>query len=466
MPDHAALIKRLLADEPGFASSRDFGPHVAQGRGDGPQVLIGDLLQISLMRGSGEPALDHRIAHLAGRSDTILVRAKDPAFEAYLEVFRGFAPLTVLAVDRADDRPVAEQALSVAGLRDPLIAAARVNGGLTITSYLTTGTIWHLAQSIGEAAGCVVHVNGPAPRISARANDKLWFTQLARTVIGADAVPPTMAAYGPAAAAALVLRLAGKGAQVIVKIPDSAGSAGNVRLDPSLLDHLTADRLKSLLLDRLHATGWADIYPILVGVWDRDVESSPSVQLWVPHAKDGPPVAQGVFEQTVLGAGAAFVGAVRSGLPETLQDKLAAQAVAIAGVLQALGYYGKCSLDAVVSSGGHIHWIECNGRWSGVSIPLQILRDIAPDHDFDGVVIVQQLLRGPPMATAALVNLLDPLLYRKRKGEIPSQGVIILSPPHSTKGVVANLLVFAPTQSAARQISGDALDRLTASTPD
>jgi hypothetical protein len=466
MPDHAALIERLLADEPGFASSRGFGAHVAQGAGAGPQLLIGDLLQISLMRGSGESALDHRIAHLARADDIVLVRVQDPAFEAYLEVFCGFAPLTLLVVDPADDRSVAEQALTTADLRDPVVAAARANGGLTITSYLTTGTIWHLAQNIGDAADCVVHVNGPAPRISERANDKLWFMRIARAVIGTDAVPPTMSAYGPAAAAALVLRLAGTGEQVIVKVPDSAGSAGNVRLDHSLLANQTEDNLQALLLERLHATGWADTYPILVGVWDSDVESSPSVQLWVPQAKDGPPVAQGVFEQTVLGEGAIFVGAVRSDLPDVLQEKLVQQAVEISGVLQALGYYGKCSLDAVVCKGGHIHWIECNGRWSGVSIPLQVLHDIAPDRDFDGVVIVQQLLPAPPMSTAALVHALDPLLYRKSKGEMPSQGVVILSPPHSTKGVVANLLVFAATQSAALQISQDALDRIIAASPD
>jgi hypothetical protein len=97
---------------------------------------------------------------------------------------------------------------------------------------------------------------------------------------------------------------------------------------------------------------------------------------------------------------------------------------------------------------------------------LQVLHDIAPDHVFGGVVIVQQLLRGPSMTTAALVNTLDPLLYRKRSGEVPSQGVVILSPPASKKGVVGNLLVFAATQRAAGQISRDALDRIIAASSD
>lgn len=460
MSSTTALIKRLLADEPAFASSVDFGACVAQGKGKGPQVLIGDLSQISLMQGLGDPALDHRIAHLAHRDDILLVRNADPAFETYLEVYRGIEGLTVLACDPADTRPVAVQARTVARLRDPLVAAARAHGGLTITSYLTTGTVWRLAQDIGSAAGCTVHVNGPAPRISDRANDKLWFARIARAVIGTEAVPPTMSAYGPEAAAALVLRLARSGEQVIVKVPDSAGSAGNIRLGSTLLAQQTTQSLQTLLLDRLHATGWTDRYPILVGVWDRDVVSSPSVQLWIPYAKVGPAVAQGVFEQTVLGERAAFVGAIRSGLPQTLQDRLIAQAVQIGGVLQALGYFGKCSLDAVICARGVIHWIECNARWSGVSIPLQVLQEIAPNHRFDGVVIVQQMFSALRLSTSKAVQTLDPVLYRSRAGEAPLQGAVILSPPVSAQGLVANLLVFAPGQSAANQISHEALERL------
>lgn len=462
MSDVAALIERLLAEEPAFAAAADFGPDVAQGTGSGPQVLIGDLSQIRLMRGTGDPALEHRVAHLARNGDFVLVRAQDPAFAAYLRDHRGIGGLTVLSADPADHRPIATQALKTARLRDPLVAAARDKGGLTLTAYITTDTVWHLAQVIGAAAGCTVHVNGPAPRISARANDKLWFADMARAVIGVDAVPPTMSAYGPAAAAALVLRLAGRGAQVIVKVPDSAGSAGNIRLGPALLARQTAAGLQALLMDRLHATGWQDSYPLLVGVWDDNVISSPSVQLWVPPRIDGPAVAQAVFEQTVLGENATFVGAVRCALPQTLQDRLSQQAVAIAGVLQALGYYGKCSLDAVVCQGGQIHWIECNGRWSGVSIPLQVLGDIAVGHTFEGVVIVQQMLRGHHITTARAVQVLGPLLYRNRPDQVPLEGVLILSPPPSTQGIAANLLIFAPSPAAARRISREALDRLAA----
>ncbi|PXW68059.1 hypothetical protein C7964_104149 [Loktanella sp. PT4BL] len=460
MSDTTAITQRLLADEPAFAWSGEFGSHKAQGRGTGPQVLIGDLSQIGLLQGRGDPPLDHRLAHLASAGDFLLVHATDPAFQAYLQEYRGINGLTVLAADPADERAVATQAMTIPYLREPLVEAARAHAGLTLTSYLTTGTIWHLAQVIGAAAGCLVHVNGPAPQISERANDKLWFARIARDVIDDKAIPPTMSAYGPKAAAALALHLGRTGAQVIVKVPDSAGSTGNIRLDATLLAHQTVQSLEGLLLGRLHARGWNDRYPILVGVWDRDVISSPSVQLWIPQTKSGPPVAQGVFEQTVLGTEAAFVGAVRCGLPQSLQVRLIDQAIRIGGVLQALGYYGKCSLDAVICARGTIHWIECNARWGGVSLPLQILHDIAPDHTFDGVVVIQQMINSHRISTAKAIAALDPLLYRYHCNEVPLQGAVMLSPPASKEGIAANLLVFAPSQCAARQIGQEALERL------
>jgi len=468
MTDQAKLIEHLLADEPAFRSSLDFGSHVVQGEGPGSTLFIGDLSQINLMGDAAGPSLDHRMAHLAAPGDILLVRHRDPEFETYLKDYRQLDNLTVLAANSADDRPVAKQARKRKKLRQIFVDTTQARGGLTIKSYLTTGTIWRLAQTIGAEAECKVHVSGPAPRISKRVNDKLWFARVARDVIGANAVPPTMSAYGPAAAAAIVLHLYRSGQQVIVKVPDSAGSAGNIRLDHAMLARQTPESLQSFLLDQLHATGWSDTYPVLVGVWDTGVLCSPSVQLWIPAPDAGPPQVEGVFEQTVFGAGAAFVGASRSTLSPSLQESLADQAVRIAEVFQGLGYYGKCSFDAVICKDGNgpdtIHWIECNGRWSGVSIPLQVLRNIRPNDNLGGMVVVQKMLQERASVTAAVIETLGPLLYRQKAGKVPTQGVILLSPPAGNNGSVANLLVFAPTQAAAEKLSQDALARLSATT--
>jgi hypothetical protein len=461
MPDDAKLIERLSADEPALLSSLDFGPWVSQGVGTGPSLLIGDQSEISLLRTARTSHLDHRMAHLARPGDVVLVRNRDPDFEAYLAEHLGLTDITFLVVDDTEASPIAKLAFDTPKLLETLADIAGKAGGLTIKSYLTTGNTWHLAQAIGEAARCVIYVSGPSPRVAKRVNDKLWFTRLARQVIGNEAVPPTMSAYGPDAAAALVARFGKSAEQVIVKVPDSAGSAGNIRFEAAYLNGKSSAQIKALMQDQLHATGWADHYPILVGVWDTDVTCTPSVQLWIPHVTDGAPVSHGVFEQHVFGDAAAFVGAVRSTLPDTVQSKLVAQSVKIATVLQHLGYYGRCSFDAVICNRNDdpntIHWIECNGRWGGVSIPLSILHSIAPDQDKSGIMILQSPLPGITIETSQAVKMMRERLYHHARS---GDGIILLSPPPSTKGSIANLMVFADTQDTATASGRAAIQHL------
>jgi hypothetical protein len=461
MPGDTKLIERLVADEPALLSSLDFGPWVSQGTGTGPSLLIGDQSEISLMRNTESSHLDHRMAHLAKPGDVVLVRCRDPEFEAYLTEYRGFSNVAFLSAGNADAGPVPKQAYRTPALLETLIKVARNAGGLTINSYLTTGNTWRLAQAIGEAAQCIIHVSGPSPRVARRVNDKLWFTRLARQVIGNEAVPPTMSAYGPDAAAALVARFGKSASQVIVKVPDSAGSAGNIRFEAAFLQRKPPSQIRTLLQDQLHATGWADSYPILVGVWDTDVTCTPSVQLWIPRMADGPPVSHGVFEQQVFGDAGAFVGAIRSTLPDAIQRGLVAQSVQVATVLQHLGYYGRCSFDAVICNHDDdpntIHWIECNGRWSGVSIPLAILHSIVPDHDVLGFMVTQSPLPAVTVTASQAVNALHGELYHHATS---ANGVFLLSPPPSANGSVANMLSFGNSQAVADRSGRAAIQRL------
>ncbi|MGJ8590274.1 MAG: hypothetical protein ACSHXW_19390, partial [Yoonia sp.] len=65
--------------------------------------------------------------------------------------------------------------------------------------------------------------------------------------------------------------------------------------------------------------------------------------------------------------------------------------------------------------------------------------DYAPP--FDGVVVIQQMIKSHRISTSAAVRVLEPLLHRRRSGEVPLQGAVILSPPASKQGISANLLV-------------------------
>ena len=464
MKDCATIAERLVADEPALLGSLDFGPFVRQGTGPGPSVLIGDQSEISLLRSALETHLDYRMSHLARSNDIVLVRRRDPDFETYLARHLGLENLTFLELPRSDILAVSKQALASSALIDRLAGTASRNGGLTLKSYLTTGNIWRLAQAIGGAAQQVVHVCGPSPRVTTRTNDKLWFSQLACSVLGRDATPPTMSAYGPAAAAALVSHISKRAAQVVVKVPDSAGSAGNVRVSSALLSAKTLTEIREFLLGRLHATGWQDNYPVLVGVWDDNVACTPSAQLWIPRPDEGKPIVEGVFEQTVMGEIAAFAGAARTSLPDSILRRIHGDAKQIAAVLQHIGYYGRCSFDAVICTGkdgrDKIHWIECNGRWGGVSIPMTAAAALGSLRSFKGLLVVQEKLNGKWIATNELLKRLDDLLYRHAS---PSNGVILLSPPTATRGTVVNYMVVADTQAAAQKLGDQAMNRLMSS---
>lgn len=465
MEGAASVAQALRRDEPAFVSALDFGPFVRQGIGKGPSVLIGDQAGISLVD-AGSAQLDYRMALLAHPGDVVLVRRRNWVFEAYLSDFLGMTPVTFLEAGGSPLAPVAANARKSQEMIGMLVTLARNSGGLTLKSYLTTGHVWRLAQTIGAASESCIHVCGPSPRVTRRANDKLWFSRMARQVIGTSATPPTRAAYGPAATAGLVQRISRLSPQVIVKIPDSAGSAGNVRLESETVAGMPLAALRGFILERLHRTGWQDTYPVLVGVWDQNVQSSPSAQLWIPHPETGPPRLDGLFEQRVTGEIGGFIGAKRAALHPKLQHQLTSEALLIALVLQELGYFGRCSLDAVVcqteKSSELVHWIECNGRWGGVSIPLTAAEQLLEKPASSALVIVQEKIPDIRLRTHEMIGLLCDLLYHHGQRD---PGLIIVAPFEREEGSLINLMAVSTKQRDANAIMERAMARIDAVAP-
>ncbi|NNE51736.1 MAG: hypothetical protein HKN30_04960 [Sulfitobacter sp.] len=450
-----------MRDEPAFTTALDFGGVVQQGIGPGPCLLIGDQSEISLMPPKAGSGLEYRMALLARPGDHVLLRQRDREYESYLAGYLGLKEVHFHEVGSDALTPVTRRAWKTESWIETLAEVARAQGGLTLQAYLTTGNTWRLAQAIGERAGQTVHVSGPSSRVARRSNDKLWFTALAKRVIGADATPPTLAAYGPAATAGLAHRLSKQAEQVIIKVPDSAGSAGNLLLESGWVRDMSLTDLRALIRERLHAMGWQDRYPVLVGVWDSDVTASPSAQLWLPLPEDGPPVVEGIFEQRLRSEVAHFVGASRSRLMQEIQDQLSEEALRIARVLQRLGYFGRCSLDAVLCArpGGPtaIHWIECNGRWGGVSIPMAAAGQIVTPLPSDAISVVQEVLPDRRIDLADLLTLWDDLLLRPDRG---NSGLIIMASPRHPTGTLINLLALDQSPIAANAVLDEAMGRL------
>ena len=454
-------VATLLDEEPALLTSLDFGPYVAQGIGDGPSLVIGDQSEIALLASAQVSRLDYRMALLAKPGDSVLVRRQVSGFEDYLMDHLGQKNITYLHGLADDPRPITRQARTSGKMLAAVIRAVDTSRGLTLKPYLTTGHSWRLAQTLGEATNRCIHVCGPSARLALRVNDKLWFAQFARRILGNQATPPTRAAYGPAAAAGLLSRISKTRNQVVVKVPDSAGSAGNLHLDGPQMRRKSLKEVRNFLLHRLRLLGWQDTYPILVGVWDENVSCSPSAQIWVPHVDQGPPVVDGIFEQRVHDSAAAFVGGARSTLPQALQDQMRAEALRIAGILQRLGYFGRCSLDAVIfrsfDKKDNIHWIECNGRWGGVSIPMTIAASLCGTQTAPAISIMQELHPDRQMRTKELVQRLGDVLFRV--GETKN-GIVVVSPPEHDNGTQINLLSLSRTQVHCDQILTEAMRRI------
>jgi len=454
------LAARLLRDEPALRSSLDFGRFVQQGQGFGPTLIIGDQAEIPLLRDALTTRRDYRMALLAKPTDVVIVRQQDIAYEHYLESHLGISNVTYLAPANPGNAPIAVLARTDNDLSGKIGKLA--GSGFTLNTYFTTQNSWRLAQHLGESAKQLTQVSGPSARVSKRANDKLWFTDLTRQLFGKTATPPTMSGYTIAAAAAEIVYLAKSCDQVVAKIPDSAGSAGNFTFRSADIAGNSERAMQHILRARLEATGWKDTFPILIGVWERDVLCSPSVQLWIPQPESGTPICEGVFEQHTRNTEAAFIGAAISTLPSEMQGTLSAEAITIASVLQALGYFGRCSFDAVIhktqDGANEIHWIECNGRWGGVSIPMTLAKTLNEGTLPDGFLVVQEERHDFPEAkTAECLTLLDDLLFRKGQQE---EGLIMTAPPTGSGSFAVNLLALADTASQAGFLIEKALARL------
>lgn len=460
-----SIADRLIRDEPAFKGGAYFAPSVRQGLSNAPALIFGDQQEISLFAEITPSRLEYRMAVLAQSGDIVAVHQRDIAFENYLAKYLSLTDIAFIEppATRADHLvAMSIECRTNSQMQSYIDMIARKAGKLQLLAFNTTGNVWRLAQEISQRCDVEVSVAGPSPRVARRANNKVWFTNRVRELLGSDALPPTFGVFGPAAAAGRIARLIKSNQRVVVKIPDSAGSAGNIAFDHDDIGGKKVADIKADLVEVLQSLGWREHYPVLVGIWDCNVISSPSVQFWLPRANEGTPIVEGVFEQSVQGEGGKFIGARRATLADEMHDRLVGGATILACLLQKLGYYGRCSFDTIVSqkpgARQRLQWIECNARWGGVSIPLTLANQLQSSGSPYGFVVVQQSLNnGSTHSTRQLINLLDELLYQRHKS---TSGIVILSPPDQTQGMQINFLAIADTRNNAENLARNAMKRL------
>ena len=131
-------------------------------------------------------------------------------------------------------------------------------------------------------------------------------------------------------------------------------------------------------------------------------------------------------------------------------------------LFQELGYFGRCSLDAIISVDGggrsKVQWIECNGRWGGVSLPMTLAHRILPADGAGGMVVMQPTgaeVNIHPLAET--LSRLGDLLFRKGSS---GKGIVLTSPPAPTGDSRMSMLALASEQIVAAEIAMQAIERL------
>lgn len=397
-----ALEAEIRLRSPRIDDVQVFGSGVVKGCGKGPALWFGDTAEIPLQGRNPVKRFDYRLGWLAADGDIIVIGGPScEPFETYQRQWLQAPGLTYLNVD-PQSKPLRTSTLAIC-LRNPnaygrLVAGLDGATGATLHAHQTTGRAWALASRLSQDLGIEIHVAGPPPMLSRLANNKLWFGDVAQRLLGSGATPEKRAAYSASALTRHVAELAQKHARLVVKLPDSAGSAGNFIVVARDVRGLSPGLLKDRLLKKLSLAGCESRFPMLVEVWDANVVANPSVQMWIPRIAEGPPVIEGIFEQALSGDRAAFAGAAPAHLPQHVETALCQDAFRLATLFQKLGYFGRCSFDTVVTSehgtADTVQWIECNARWGGVSVPMTLVNRLTLKGRMPHYVIVQSESSG------------------------------------------------------------------------
>ena len=460
----AETAKQILREQPRLDRVPPFGSLCSRGFTDAPSLLIEDHSGIHLAHERGaDRNLSYRAAMLATDGDLLAVYGgRDFEFEAYYRDYLGLGKVTVMAPPITDPFSSLSQCCLD---HEPLIAKAagiaKEAGALNVLPYMANGGAWRLAKAVADRAGVPVHVAGPGPTLTRAVNDKLWFAHCATLLLGRQAVPENKTVYGMAALVGHLRRFVEKHKVVGIKLPHSAASLGNMVLESAEIVDLPAAAMAEQLAEAISQRGWDHPFPLQLTAWEGPLLGSPSVQLWIPGPDEGGPIIEAIFDQATSGSIARFVGGEPSRLGDRLKKQLASEADRLGTLFQRLGYFGRCSFDAVVvgdtETCAKIHWVECNGRWGGMSLPMTLANRLIGNWQTHGFWVFSHYdPEGVPSTVGQLLEHCEDMMFRQDR----MSGVVLLTPGRLAYGGV-DFLAIAEDQAKARQLGEKARARLS-----
>ncbi|MEM9988879.1 MAG: hypothetical protein AAF723_05100, partial [Pseudomonadota bacterium] len=148
---------------------------VIKGWQQGPCLFLEDHRPIALISDETARSFQYRSLGLAGSKDFLAVAApRNMPYERYMRDMLKFGAPHILAVERSTVREhhlLAKAIMETPALHDPLIAAARNAGSLTISPFIASGDVWMLARTLAKQSGAKIYLAGPPPALTRLAND-------------------------------------------------------------------------------------------------------------------------------------------------------------------------------------------------------------------------------------------------------------------------------------------------------
>jgi hypothetical protein len=457
--DIATAIRSAQPDLRPAAPSMD---EPTPGLRGGSRLVVEDHREISLCRDLGW-SLEERALFMAGDGDVVLASApRCPEFENYCRHLLGLGRAVVKQLAGPPHMPLPTRCLADAAAMSELIDLAGATGDIDLVPYIGTASVWGLARVL-TAAGVRVSVAAPPAALTSSVNNKLRFVRLVRSVAGPEAAPPTWEAAGVTELVDHLEELARCHEGLVVKVAESAGGRGIVRLDGATIRARGARAVVRRLGRRLGNDGWTGRYPLQVGVWEDPILASPSVQVWIPAAGHGDPTVQGVYEQCLDG-GYRFAGAFTTTLPEHWNVTLATEALRLGLLLQALGYFGPCSFDGILVGSrladATLRWVECNGRWTSTSLAQLAAWRLTGIADLP-LVTIQHHGSVPARSFDSVLRLLGGDAFHVRED---GSGAVVMAPRRMLDGTGLCLLVVGPSVGHVGELAQDLSERFSGRT--
>lgn len=380
------LADDLLKEQPGIRPGELVRQSTPKRLRDGPTLHLDDLSTIPLLERFYDVTFTQDRARLRADSGDFVAVCEGhvPEFEEYCATRLELGSVEWLSAQtERSPLAVASACWTDREVRQTL-QHKLLSGNLRyLHPHMGTFPVWALATLLRRATDRPIEVIAPPPTLTQRTNDKVWFTDVVGRLFGEHATPPAAEAWNYTTLARLVQNFSRRAGKLVIKVPDSAGGAGNLVLRSEEFLGLPIGQIRSRLKKRMHHFGWQGEQHLLVGCWESDVLCAPSAQIWIPPPGDGPPVVEGVFAQMIGGEEGYFLGSRPADLPEPIEREMVERSWLLTYLFQRLGYIGRCSFDCLLvgtePENSRVEFIECNGRWGGTSGPMTLMNRLFGD---------------------------------------------------------------------------------------